>query len=99
MNKDYITDVSGEIESLTKTKEFYKKQYWQKSRSLDTKKRIITKKLFLKVDRLNSHLKLWLKHLVQNKPSNKDSYITLIERGKSEMNSSFKQLNKILYEA
>ena len=53
----------------------------------------------MKIDRLRNHLKLWLKHLVSKKPSNYDSYMQLIERGKTEINQSFKQLDQALYRA
>lgn len=57
------------------------------------------KKLFEKIDRLRNHLKLWLAYLVSRKPFNSDSYVQLIERGKVELDKTFKQLDKTLYPA
>lgn len=97
MAKDFIYEVSSEIDRYQKTREFFKKQFWLQSKNLDAEQRKLIKKLFTKIDRLRNHLKLWLRHLVSNKPSNHESYVALIERGKSEINTSFKQLDEALY--
>lgn len=99
MGEDFIHQVSSEIDSYQKTREAYKKQFWLRSRELDHEQRKLIKKLFMKIDRLRNHLKLWLKHLVSRKPSNYDSYIQLIDRGRTEINNSFKQLDQALYPA
>lgn len=99
MGEDFIHQVSSEIDSYQKTREAYKKQFWLRSRELDHEQRKLIKKLFMKIDRLRNHLKLWLKHLVSRKPSNYDSYIQLIDRGRTEINNSFKQLDQALYRA
>lgn len=99
MDENFIYNVSSEIDSYQKTREAYKKQFWLRSKDLDHAQRKLIKKLFMKIDRLRNHLKLWLKHLVSKKPSNYDSYMQLIERGKTEINHSFKQLDQVLYRA
>lgn len=97
MSEDFICKVSSDIHNYQKIREAYKKQFWLRSRDLDHQRRKAIKKLFMKIDRLRNHLKLWLKHLVVKKPSNYSSYMQLIERGKTEINNSFKQLDQALY--
>jgi len=96
MAKDYIVRTAGEIAELKQARELYKKRFWIHSRSMDKQKRKSITKLFVKIDRLRNHLKLWLKQLANNKPSNHDSYVKLIERGKNEIDYSFRQLDKEL---
>ncbi len=99
MRDAYIVDLASDITDLKKTREAYKRQFWLQSKSMDHHQRKLVKKLFMKIDRLRNHLKLWLKHLVSHKPSNYDSYVQLIERGRSEIRNSFKQLDQALYRA
>lgn len=96
MSKENIKQLSNEIANLKETREMYKKRFWIKSSSMDKQQQRKVKKLFVKIDRLRNHLTLWLKHLVTNKPSNYDSYIELINRGRREVKSSFRQLDKAL---
>lgn len=97
MARDFIYKITTEIDRFQKTREFFKKQFWLRSKNLDAEETKKIKKLFTKIDRLRNHLKLWLRHLVSNKPANRENYVTLIERGKTEINTSFKQLDKALY--
>lgn len=99
MGEDFVYKVSSEIDSYQKTRDAYKKQFWLRSKNMDHEQRKLIKKLFMKIDRLRNHLKLWLKHLVSKRPSNYDSYIQLIDRGRAEINNSFKQLDQVLYRA
>lgn len=96
MGEDYIAKTTHEISQLKNTREAYKKRFWIKSKRITPEKKKSIKKLFMKIDRLRNHLKLWLKHLVNNKPTNYYSYVQLINRSKNEINTSFKQLDKML---
>lgn len=97
MREDYLHQISSEIEGYQKTREAYKKQFWLRSKELSHEQRKLIKKLFMKIDRLRNHLKLWLKHLVSRRPSSYDNYLQLIDRGRDEIKSSFKQLDQALY--
>ncbi len=99
MIQDYYVQASADIEGYKQTREIYKKQFWLHSKSMDHERRKQIKSLFMKIDRLRNHIALWLKHLVSNKPSNYDEYMQLIERGKAEIDSSFKQLDQALHRA
>lgn len=99
MNKKFIHKVSNEIDNYHKTREAYKKQFLLRSQNFNHEQRKMINKLFMKIDRLRNHVKLWLKHLVSKKPANYDSYVQLIDRGRAEINKSFKQLDQALYQA
>jgi len=99
MSKDYFSGVAGDIAEFKAARESYKKQYWLRSRDMPHEKRKRIKKLFMKIDRLRNHMILWLKQMVNKQPSNYESYVTLIERGKEEIQSSFQQLDKVMYDA
>lgn len=96
MSSKNINKIASEIANLKETREVYKKHFWIKSNSMDKEQQKTVKKLFMKIDRLRNHLTLWLKHLVTNKPSNYDSYMQLIQRGKLEVQNSFKQLDQVM---
>ena len=96
---DYLLYTATEISKFKQTRDAYKKQYWIRSKFISGQKRKIIQKTFKKVDRIRNHLKLWLTHMAKNRPSNQDSYIKLIERGRKEIQDSFKQLDRALYGA
>ncbi len=96
MKKREIDTLSDEISSFKKTRELYKKRFWIGSRAMDYEQRRLVRKLFMKIDRLRNHLKLWLRLLISNKASNRDNYVQLINKGKIEIQNSFKQLDRIM---
>lgn len=97
MDQDFITKTASEIAELKQLRETYSKRFWIHSKSMNQEKRKHIKKLFRKIDRLRNHLMLWLKHLVSKKPSDYDNYVGLINKGKAEIQTSFKQLDEALY--
>jgi uncharacterized protein Yka (UPF0111/DUF47 family) len=99
MSEEFVYKMSDKIVSYQATRDAYKKQFWLRSKDISPAERKSIKKLFMKIDRLRNHLKLWLKHLVSKKPSNYNSYIQLIERGSFEITQSLYQLDKALHKA
>ena len=98
MSNNFIYEATEDIRRYKQTRDAYKKQYWLRSNSLDAKQRKTAKKLFMKIDRLRNHIKFWLKHLVNKRPTNSDSYFVLISRGRAEIQNSLEQLDHVLYQ-
>lgn len=96
MQTDYIDSIIKEVAELDYVRHQYKKQYWISSPKIGYRRRKKIKKLFTKVDRLRNHIKLWLKQIVKNKPTNYDSFKNHIEKAKGEAKTSLKILGKVL---
>lgn len=97
MDKKYIEQVSEELEELNRTRDHYRKYFWINSKKMSHQRRQQVKKLFMKIDRLRNHLKLWLKQVIGKKPINPGTYYFLIERSKQEAKESLKQLDKTIH--
>jgi len=99
MSKTLLNKTYQDLDRFKILRDSYKKIFWIKSKSMDPGLRKQIHKQFAKIDRLRNHLTLWLKHMLNKKPSNSGSYEQLIVRGKTEIRRILRQLDKTLSHA
>ncbi len=97
MKHDNIHHISNEIAQYKTIRDAYKKQFWLQSPSMTHKKRARIEAIFTKIDRCRNRLHLWLRQLSIKRPTRKMLLLSKLQRNRTEIQTSFKQLDAALY--